>query len=265
MDHLDEVAARRSGRNADSPVRRCRPSFSRPGVRGISPDAGREGLEDRIEVFHGASFAANHHAVAALQPPDAAAGPDVHIVDRSSAAVPWPGGYRPRNRNCRRRSGCRPLRDGAGGRRWSDPRQPPGPSARWRAASPACSQSPDRRRTAGAPSPAPARSTALGDMSKTTHWWPAFQKPAHHVCSHPSQTNHSELHSAFSLLELYKLARFRLLVLPVAADQVVRRTVMSPAPARLAFELRNNALRQHLAQFHAPLVERIDLPDGALR
>ena len=26
----------------------------------------------------------------------------------------------------------------------------------------------------------------------------------------------------------------------------------------------NNSLRQHLAQLHAPLIERIDLPDGAL-
>ena len=32
----------------------------------------------------------------------------------------------------------------------------------------------------------------------------------------------------------------------------------------LALELRDNALRQHLAQFHAPLIERIDVPDDAL-
>ena len=31
-----------------------------------------------------------------------------------------------------------------------------------------------------------------------------------------------------------------------------------------ALEFRDDALRQHLAEFHAPLVERIDLPDGAL-
>ena len=32
-----------------------------------------------------------------------------------------------------------------------------------------------------------------------------------------------------------------------------------------AFKFRNNALRQHFAEFHAPLVKRIDLPDYALR
>ena len=32
----------------------------------------------------------------------------------------------------------------------------------------------------------------------------------------------------------------------------------------LALEFRDNALGQHLAQFHAPLVERVDVPDGAL-
>src|ERR1700693_1176511 len=34
---------------------------------------------------------------------------------------------------------------------------------------------------------------------------------------------------------------------------------------RLALEFRDYALGQHLAKFHAPLVERVDLPDGALR
>src|ERR1044071_5231203 len=33
----------------------------------------------------------------------------------------------------------------------------------------------------------------------------------------------------------------------------------------LALEFRDNALGQHLAKFHAPLVERVNLPDGALR
>ena len=32
----------------------------------------------------------------------------------------------------------------------------------------------------------------------------------------------------------------------------------------LAFQFRDNALRQHLAQFHAPLVEAVDVPDDAL-
>ena len=32
----------------------------------------------------------------------------------------------------------------------------------------------------------------------------------------------------------------------------------------LGFQFRNNALGQHLAQFDAPLIERIDVPDRAL-
>jgi hypothetical protein len=32
----------------------------------------------------------------------------------------------------------------------------------------------------------------------------------------------------------------------------------------LALKLRNNPLGQNLAQFHAPLVERVDVPDGTL-
>jgi hypothetical protein len=43
--------------------------------------AGRQRLEDRIEVLHRRGGAADHQAVAALEAPDAAAGPDVHVLD----------------------------------------------------------------------------------------------------------------------------------------------------------------------------------------
>ena len=33
----------------------------------------------------------------------------------------------------------------------------------------------------------------------------------------------------------------------------------------LALKLRNNTLGQDLAQLHTPLIERVDVPDGALR
>src|SRR5262245_66490657 len=52
---------------------------------------------------------------------------------------------------------------------------------------------------------------------------------------------------------------------PVAPDQGVRRRVVAEAGLRLALELRDDALRQRLAELHAPLVERVDAPDGALR
>ena len=44
-------------------------------------DAGRERLEDWIDGLHGLVRTADHHAVSALETPNAAAGPDVHIVD----------------------------------------------------------------------------------------------------------------------------------------------------------------------------------------
>ncbi len=43
--------------------------------------AGRQRLEDRIELLHHFFRAADHHAVAALQTPDAAAGADVDVVN----------------------------------------------------------------------------------------------------------------------------------------------------------------------------------------
>src|SRR5690349_14247385 len=55
-----------------------------------------------------------------------------------------------------------------------------------------------------------------------------------------------------------------LLELPVAPYQVVRRAIMSKSGFHLALEFRNDALGQHLAQLDAPLIERVDVPDGAL-
>ena len=53
-----------------------------------------------------------------------------------------------------------------------------------------------------------------------------------------------------------------LLALPIPLDQRVGRAIV----LQLArpFELAQNPRRQHLAQLHAPLVERIDIPDRAL-
>src|SRR5580704_5462314 len=53
--------------------------------------------------------------------------------------------------------------------------------------------------------------------------------------------------------------------LAVESDQVVRGAVVGERGFGLAFNLRNDALRQHLAQFDSPLVEGIDVPDCALR
>src|SRR6185436_2304482 len=49
-----------------------------------------------------------------------------------------------------------------------------------------------------------------------------------------------------------------------ATDQGVRRAVVAELRLRLALELRDDPLGQHLAQLDAPLVEGVDLPDRAL-
>src|SRR3954468_23609635 len=50
----------------------------------------------------------------------------------------------------------------------------------------------------------------------------------------------------------------------IAADQCVGRAVVRERRLALARQLGADALRQHLAELDAPLVERIDVPDHAL-
>src|SRR5262245_64168414 len=52
--------------------------------------------------------------------------------------------------------------------------------------------------------------------------------------------------------------------LPVAPDEVVRRAVVAERGLRLALQLRDDALSQHLAQLDPPLIEGVDVPDRAL-
>ena len=54
-----------------------------------------------------------------------------------------------------------------------------------------------------------------------------------------------------------------LLVLAVALDQSIGRGIVRQRG--IAFDLSENPRRQHLPQLHAPLVERVDLPEDALR
>ena len=52
---------------------------------------------------------------------------------------------------------------------------------------------------------------------------------------------------------------------PIALDQRIGGAVVGQRVAyRRGFQLGSSALRQRLAQLHAPLVERIDVPDHAL-
>ena len=51
----------------------------------------------------------------------------------------------------------------------------------------------------------------------------------------------------------------------IAADQVIRRTVMAEGMLVLALQLRDDALGQDFAQFDPPLIEGVDIPDRSLR
>src|SRR5579862_1049041 len=53
------------------------------------------------------------------------------------------------------------------------------------------------------------------------------------------------------------------LQLLVSSDQRIRRAVV--LARRRTLKLRDDVLGQHLAQFHTPLIEGVDLPDRALR
>src|SRR5687768_10413892 len=56
-----------------------------------------------------------------------------------------------------------------------------------------------------------------------------------------------------------------LLQLPVATDHVVRGTVMAQLRLVLRFQLRDDLLGENLAEFDTPLIERINVPNCALR
>ncbi len=111
-------------------------------------------------------LAADHHAVAALQAPDAAAGADIDVVDALGAPVPWRGGCHRHNTNCRRRSGCRRAPDAAADRRWFRRPPPAGTiSQTARGFVSFLTNRPARRRRR--PFPSTSSSTAFADMSKT--------------------------------------------------------------------------------------------------
>ena len=89
------------------------------------------------------------------------------------------------------------------------------------------------------------------------------EQPPHHIGAHSSQADHCELHDILlhqNLVRRFQSANHA----AVAANQVVGRTIVVELGGGLALELGNDALRQHLAEFDAPLIERIDVPDHAL-
>ena len=102
MHHLDEVpGAGRTGVDVAALgagiaflAARCARDIAEPG---------RERREDRIEVIHRRLLAADHHAIAALDAPDAAGGAAIDVANALLGKRSWRGGCRLCRRNCRRR------------------------------------------------------------------------------------------------------------------------------------------------------------------
>src|SRR5215470_11836286 len=66
------------------------------------------------------------------------------------------------------------------------------------------------------------------------------------------------------VLSLTRRRSRKFLEFAVMADQRIRRTIMAQVGLCVAFEFGDDVQGQHLAQFDAPLIERIDVPDCAL-
>ncbi len=175
-------------------------AFSRPGVRAISPMPGRQRGEDRVEMLHHIGLAADHHAIAALQPPDAAAGADIDIVDAlgrqflGAADVVDVVGIAAVDQDVARLEMGQQIGDGLvdHGGRHHQPDRPRLGRASWR--NPRGDAAPTAFSLASS-------ATAFADMSKTTHSWPPLHETAHHIRTHPAEADHSQLHRLYPSLK----------------------------------------------------------------
>src|SRR6516165_4176387 len=80
MDHLDEVPSSVRAAVQVAELGGAADFLSSRGARDISR-TGRQRLEDRIEVPNSRYRSADHHAITALQPPDAATCSDIYVMD----------------------------------------------------------------------------------------------------------------------------------------------------------------------------------------
>ena len=86
MDHLDEMA--RAGRaGMHIALGDARIEFFPARSFGDLAGTRRQALEDGIKAIHHGLVAADHHAITALQPPNAARGADIDIFDATFPQV----------------------------------------------------------------------------------------------------------------------------------------------------------------------------------
>src|SRR5262249_49658054 len=143
------------------------------------------------------------------------------------------------------------------------PRPRQGPSARSPAAPPAASRGPrSTRLRPRPPGSAPRPPSARGRRPRSG----AHPRGAGGPCSRPCGPGRS-FRVAWILQAAGRRPAPSLLFPepPVATDQAVRRAVVAERGLRLALDLRDDPLRQQLAELDSPLVEGVDVPDDALR
>jgi len=155
--------------------------------------AGRQRLEDGIEPLHSLVRAADHHAVAALQAPNAAARPHVHIVNPpgrefvGAADVVHVVGIAPVDEDVPRLQMGQEVGDGPvhDGRRDHQPDRPRLFQLLYKVR--------ERRSPNGF-----LLGQLLYDVGRPVEdhaVMASLEKPPHHVGPHPAKSDHSELHS----------------------------------------------------------------------
>src|SRR4051794_5662349 len=103
------------------------------------------------------------------------------------------------------------------------------------------------------------------------HWWPAFSRrrtmlaPIRPRPIIPSCTSKPSLKRLAGPALMLRLRPCGSLQPAVTPDQRVGGAIVCKLRLRHALQLRNDALRERLSEFDAPLVEGIDLPDRSLR
>src|SRR5262245_26475527 len=108
--------------------------------------------------------------------------------------------------------------------------------------------------------------TARRFTSKTTHSWPPFMRRRTRLDPiRPSPIIPSCMWPPLGARASLTRRRGGLAERAVAPDQGVGRAVVVELGLGIGRELGDDPLGQHLAELHAPLVERVDVPDGPLR